>query len=222
MDIRSAIFLCLSLLLISPAKATMIVYDNWITNEGESGNYIFTIEHDALNNQIHYNFTVNPWNAEGLGVFIDLGDVTMPANIGLTNVSPSGQVALWAKDTSSNNCGGGCNLNGLNPSLVEPDGEWELVFRLAEQGFDGIQTFSWTTDDFGFDDLSNFGMVGVRSQQLCEPGDTLPDGNCGGSDKSYSATPTDPNITTIPEPSSVFFLGLGLIGLGLARRKQFN
>lgn len=189
MDIRSAIFLSLSLLLISPAKAT-IVYENWITNEGESGNYIFTIEHDEINNQIHYNFTVDPWNAEGLGVFIDLGDVTMPASVGLTNVSPANQVQLWATDTTSNDCGNGCTLNGLNPPLDDPDGEWELVFRLGSQGWDEIQTFSWTTDDFGFDDLSNFGLVGVRSQQLCSGDGTLENGNenCTGSDKSYSST----------------------------------
>lgn len=224
MDIRSAIFLSLSLLLISPAKAT-IIYENWVTNGGESGNYIFTIEHDEINNQFQYNFTVDPWNAEGLGVFIDLGDVTMPANIGLTSVSPANQVQLWATDTTSDRCGTGCNLNGLNLPLDDPDGEWELVFRLGSQGWNNIQTFSWMTDDFGFDDLSHFGLVGVRSQQLCPEGSTLPDGNCKGSDKSYgysSGVPIDPQVTTIPEPSSVFFLGLGLIGLGLARRKQFN
>jgi len=198
------------------SQASIIVFDSWTTNEGNSGHYILSIEHS--DNNFNFDLSINPWNAEALGLFVDLGDVDLSINdIALT--SPSNNILTHAIDTSSGNCGGGCNLNGLNPNLAT-DGEWELVFRLADQGFDNIQNFQFTTSDFGLE-LSDFQMVGVRAQQLCDDDNLLDNGDsgCGSSDKSYSNTYT---INSVPESNIfiLFIVAMVLLTWGHYQRKS--
>ncbi len=219
-------------LLFSPivSNAT-IIYNTWTSNEPGNGNYIITVDKDVINHQFDINFTVNPWNAEGLGLFIDLGDFDITAPVGLTGITtspaPGGLVSLFDTDTTSDSCGSGCNLNGLSPIIPAPDGEWELVFRLADQGYDGIQTFNFSINDFGLDE-SDWGLIGVRAQQLCSGDDLLPkvDGSraCGGSDKSqgtpdYDPDP-DPDPDPVPVPGTLVLIGLGLVGLGWSRKRR--
>jgi hypothetical protein len=194
-----------------------VVYNTWSSNVAPNGNYELTITHNPVSSTFNYNLTVNPWNAEGLGLFIDFGNRDISGPVSLTNVSPSGEVALHALETTSHTCGTGCNLNGLTlPSLG--DGEWELVFRLGDTGFEGIQTFSWTTQDFGLDE-SALGLLAIRAQQLCTSG-TLPSGSCEDSDKVYGFGNRTTTIeATVPEPGSLVLLAAALL-IGYAMHRQ--
>lgn len=214
-----------ALLLSSAVSNATVMYDTWEPADGEVGNYIITVNHNVPNNQFDIVFTVEPWNAEGLGLFIDFGDFDIPGPVGLTNIVPQDQIELYATDTMSNSCGQGCNLNGIDAPIANPDQEWELVFRLGRQGFQGIQTFSFSINDFGLDE-SAWGLVGVRAQQLCGPGDDpLPDGMCGGSDKSFGSGVIDPGPDpdpnpSVPVPGTLLLLGLGLLGLARSRKRS--
>lgn len=220
------IFIIFFLTIMPSLANASVIYNSWTSNDSETGNYILTIKSTGA--FFNYNLTVSPWNAEVLGLFIDLGAVSVgpKAGIALTSVTPTGQVSVFATDTSSNTCGNGCNLNGLNlPALV--GGDWELVFGLGSTGFNNIQTFSWTTSNFGLTE-SALGAVGIRAQQLCSGTAVLPTGNCGGSDKSYSSSGVhindDPKViiptVTIPEPATLALLGLGLIGIAVSRKRM--
>lgn len=208
----------------APAGATLVV-DTWQSNDGAAdGNYKLTVDTTDGGSRFAVNLTVDPWNAEVYGLFVDFGDFDYVAPPSLYDITPAGEVVLSDTDTSSSICGSGpggnsCNVNGLNLGnlLTENggDGEWELAFQLADQGFDGIQTFSWSFDAAGLTEADWHG-VAVRSQQLCTDGGTLDNGTsgCGGSEKVYASR------IDVPEPSSLAILGIGLIGAGLFARRR--
>jgi hypothetical protein len=195
--------------------ANAIIIDSWTTNEGETGNYILEITQGG--GSFDFSLTIDPWNAEALGLFVDFGDATITdTTVSGVSTSPTagGSITLFDTDTSSNSCGSGCNLDGLNPSLANPDGEWEMVFSLGSQGYEGIQTWEWSIGDSGLS-LDSLSLVGIRAQQLCVSGDTLPNGDCEGSDKSYSAADGE-----VPEPSILALMGLGVLGFGFITRRR--
>lgn len=166
--------------------------------------------------QFDWTMTVPPWDAEVLGVFVDFGAVTLPGSVPITGVSGAA-VTLAGKDTADAGCGSGCNLNGLAlPALG--GGDWELVFRLGNAGFDGVRTFHWVTPDFGLGE-SDLRLVGVRAQQFCPDGLVLPSAGCTGSDKAWAwPTPAAASVAVPAPPVSALAIG-GLLALASRRRR---
>ena len=93
---------------------------------------------------------------------------------------------------------------------------------------DGVQTFAHTSNDpladylnagNGFSDwrLTGFDLTGVADDSIIRFGLDLGDVDAGGDQFFVIAAP--PPQQDVVEPSSVFLLSLGLLGLRLARRK---
>lgn len=223
---RAATALALSTATLAQAS---VVFSNWTSVHPSAGNHVLTVTDSGAS--FNWHLTITPWNAEALALFVDFGNATMPGSVSITN--SSGSVSLVASDTTSSSCGSGCNLNGLAlPALGGND--WELVFRFGDTGFDGIQTFSWTTPDFGLSE-SDVRLVAIRAQQLCGSGSLLPSGQagCAGSDKAYAwpvadvapplllppppLLPPETASGSLPEPATLMLLGAAL-GLTTAQR----
>lgn len=198
---------------MASAQAGEIRYDSWSTNEGISGNYQLTVNDDG--GRFNFDLTVDPWNAEVFGLFLDFGDKSASGAIDLQD--GSGITNAWSNVTNDS-CGGqGCNLGGLSNFYTSDfDGEWGLVFRFGQQGFDGLQSFSWSTAMMGVG-LDDFGLVAVRAQNLCSGDNTLDDGDdgCGDSDKSFGFSSPIP----VTEPGMLGLMGVGLLMLGFRRRR---
>lgn len=215
-----AVLLCLSI-----SSHAAVIYNNWTSNNSQSGSYVITVAHNVSTSTWDFVFTVDPWDAEGLGLFVDLGNYDLSATPVLSNVSwdppgAAGRVRLVRTDTQNNACGSGCNINNLNPPLANPDDEWEMVFRLGRRRYDGIRTFNFSVNDSALAGIteSDWGVMAVRARQLCPAGSTLPDdrSDCRRNDKSYATgTITDPQI---PLPGTPWLLGFGLLLLARVRR----
>lgn len=195
------------------AQAGEIRYDTWSTNKGISGNYQLTV--NDTGGRFNFDLTVDPWNAEAFGLFVDFGENSAAGAIDLQG--GANVTGAWS-NVSGDSCGGnGCNVGGLSNSYTSDfDGTWGLVFRFGQRGFDSLQSFSWSTAMMGVG-LEDFGMVAVRAQNLCSGDNTLDDGvaDCGGSDKSFGFSSPIP----VTEPGMLGLMGLSLVMLGFRRRK---
>lgn len=231
-----------ALALGAASASAAVVFDTWTSNADANtpqANIKVTVTKNGSN--FDWILTVNPWNAEALGLFVDFGNVTMPSLVSITNVvttpTSGGTVALFAKDTTSDDCGSGCNLNGSPPEpVLNPDNQWELVFRLGTSGYEGIQTWNWRTEDFGLDE-SAFKLMAYRTQVNCPAGSTLPGStNCTGSQKGYGfptdngggpangngngGGPANGGGNGVPEPATLGLIGLGMLAIGALRRRR--
>jgi hypothetical protein len=198
----------LVLLLVPGLANASVIFDTWVSNEDPNGNYVLTITPFATGFTV--DLEIDPWNAEALGLFLDLGAVDI-SSASILGAPPD--VSVFDTDATSNKCGPGCNLNGLTPPLGD-DGEWEFVFQLGGPGFDGRQNWSFDVSAAGQSFTEgDFVIAAIRAQALCSEGDTLPTGNCNDSDKSYG-------YASVPEPSTLALLGIGLLAIGAVRLRR--
>lgn len=222
LDIAGCLVLWVVLLCLPVTAQAIVIFDNWTSNNANVGSYVVTVEHNTSTSSWDFMFTVLPWDTEGRGLFVDLGDYDLTDTPVLSNVSwypsgVSGNVEIKYTDYSGKTCGRGCNINGLNPPLPDPDGEWELVFELADKHYDGIQTFNFSVNDSALTGItdSDWGLMAVRSRHLCDQaGDTLPDdlSDCHKNDKAYA-------FGQVPAPGTPVLIGLGLLLLARVRHK---
>ncbi len=218
----------LVLLCVPVVSHGAVLYDSWTSNSSPTGSYVVTVQHNEDTSTWDFVFTVDPWDAEGLGLFIDLGDFDLTDTPVLSGVSwepyvTAGRVNIQKTDSSSSACGSGCNINNLNPPLADPDDEWEFVFRLGRRKYDGIQTFNFSVNESALDgiDDEDWGLIAVRGRHVCPSGSTHPDDedDCNfNGDKAYATGAVVPDFDEVPVPATSFLLGLGLILLARARR----
>ena len=64
-----------------------LIYDTWTTTNSSVGSYVVTVEHNASTSTWDFVFTVLPWDAEGRGLFVDLGDYDLTDTPVVSNVS---------------------------------------------------------------------------------------------------------------------------------------
>lgn len=220
-------FAVLVLLLCLPAIAHgKVIYDTWTSDNSTVGSYVVTVEHNASTSTWDFTFTVLPWDAEGRGLFVDLGDYDLTDTPVVSNVSwyPLGgshKVKIKYIDKDTDKCGKGCTIKNLDPPLPDPDDEWELVFELGKKNYDGVQTFNFSVNDSALAGItdSDWGLMAVASRHLCEGGDLLPgdDDDCDNSDKAYASGYLAPEV---PVPGTALLMGLGLLLLARVRRRN--
>lgn len=216
----------LAVLLWMPLSAHgKLIYDTWTTTNSSVGSYVVTVEHNTSTSTWDFVFTVLPWDAEGRGLFVDLGDYDLTDTPVVSNVSwyptqgDGDDVSVKYTDQDTYKCGKGCTIKNLNPPLPDPDDEWELVFELADKEYDGVQFFRFSVNDSALVGIteSDWGLIAVASRHLCDSGDTLPDDDCDNGDKAYASGYLAPEV---PVPGTALLMGLGLLLLARVRRRN--
>ena len=222
------------MLLCLPAIAHgKVIYDTWTSDNSTVGSYVVTVEHNASTSTWDFTFTVLPWDAEGRGLFVDLGDYDLTDTPVVSNVSwyPLGgshKVKIKYIDKDTDKCGKGCTIKNLDPPLPDPDDEWELVFELGKKNYDGVQTFNFSVNDSALAGItdSDWGLMAVAcAPGMCPAGAT----SCLATTMTAILMATKPTQLALvcpaslrsrcPAPPLLMGLGLGLVLLSEVRRR---
>ena len=243
MGLRKLFVGTISLWFTSLALAGVVnvkTFSQWLPGSENHGSYqleVFDYDDPEKTDTLGISLTVDPWNAEALGLYLDFGELTSnQPSISSVSTSPAvSTVSLYAINSDDHTCGPrGCNINGDVANDLSVEGfDWELIFTLGTSGFEGIQSFSWDVVGSGLSS-SNLALAAIRAQNLCEPGATLSGvSDCDGSDKTYAfpddggglnecLTPECLNITPTPLPAAAWlFLSAlgGFAGIRAAYRR---
>jgi len=196
------ILTCSIVLLFSMAvnASTINLSGSWIHDGGsDASDYNVTID-DNTAGRFTFNVSVTALalttdpNTDLLGFFFDAGG----------NYFSDSDLGISGSDVTSTgfntlSCGKGCNLNGLTSDA------FEVGVRIGNNGSPYIPTTTFSINALSGMSLNDFTRVGVRAQSTGFTGN--------GSDKAII-------FSRVPEPASLLLMSVGLIGLGVMRKKR--
>lgn len=200
--------------LLAASSAQAVVFDTWtnITNNGNQnvGGQLAVDVTDAGSNRVSFKFTNN------VGIASSITDIYFDDNapailLSLFNIVDSGAGVAFSNGANPSNLPGGApydftaDFSADSDAPVAQNGvssasEWvTLTYNLV-----GGKTFADLLAE-----LNNGGLeIGLHVQSI---------GTAGGSD-GYLLTGSPP--PSVPEPAALGLFGVGLIGLGLLRRRR--
>jgi hypothetical protein len=199
-----------SLLLGSVAQADLISFSDEFSGSGDTCGNVSCATLLVVQDGADVDFTLTSNLASGefiTGLYGNI-DPFQLANSIFTNVDASA-ISGWSL------------TGGLDCCKADGDGNFDYAWGFPTSGdvLEGTDVFSWTFQNISLADvmqgLSQGGPEGKTGFNFALRVQGLGAGN-GGSGWFYST----PGTTTVPEPGTLALLGIGLLGMGLMRRRQ--